>query len=727
MKKTLKIISFIFLSFAILSTALILILNSTTFNVKLDENKLVNSNRTIVFYDNNDKVFAEQSKGLNITTIDSIPSHTINAFIAIEDKRFYNHNGVDYKALLRATFNNLKSGSIKEGASTITQQLIKNTHLSNEKTLKRKITEIKLAKQLEKKFSKNQILETYLNTIYFGDNCYGITSAAMHYFNKTPKELDINESATLAAIVKAPTYYSPFNDLDKSIKRKNLVLSEMLKQNYITKNEFEENINKPLNLSNSATNEYDFLYLTNNEISPYISKNPYKFGSLNIHTTLDTDLQSLLKDILNDYTTNKHEMSVIIMDKNASILAYFSTYGDNKRQIGSIIKPIGVYAPAIEENIVNSCTILCDKKEDFNGYSPSNYNDVYRNNISVKDSLCYSSNICAVKLLNSLGVKKSTDYLNKLGINLSNNDQNLALALGATEKGTKLSDITAAYCAFINKGYFSNPKCTKNIIKQTNKRVFGEDTAYIVSDMLNGAVKYGTAKKLSFTNDNLYAKTGTVGNKNGNTDAYTISFSKNYVLGVWCGAKDGELIPNSISGGTLPAKISADIWNKIEKEKGKQNSIDMPNSVSELNIDKTIYEQDNKIILSDDNAPSRYKLKYLFKNDNLPKEQSSRFTKPKIKSYETSVIDNAIKLELCVTELCGARLYKIISGKKELIFDTKDGNIYIDKKLKPNDINQYIIIPYYQTDNNIFYGKEVVLEKIKTPNLEFGDNWWDYD
>ncbi len=727
MKKTLKIISFVILTIVILFTALILILNTTTFNVKFDENKLINSRRTIVFYDNNERVFAEQSKGLNITTIDDIPSHTINAFIAIEDKRFYTHNGVDYKALLRATLNNLKSGSIKEGASTITQQLIKNTHLTNEKTLKRKITEIKLAKQLEKKYNKNQILETYLNTIYFGDNCYGITSAALHYFNKKPRELNINESAVLAAIVKAPAYYSPFNDLERSVKRKNLVLSEMFNQKFITKEVYEENKNKQLILSNATTNEYDYLYLVNKEISSLISKNPYGFTPLNIHTSFDANLQSALNQTFTEFVKNKCEMSAIIMDKNASVLAYYSTYGDNKRQIGSIIKPIGVYAPVIEENIVNSCTFICDKKEDFNGYSPSNYNDVYRNDISVKDSLCYSSNVCAVKLLNSLGVNKSMQYLNKLGISLSENDKNLSLGLGASEKGAKLSEVVAAYCPFINKGYYTNPKCTKNLIKTVNRKVFGEDTAYVVSDMLSGVVKYGTAKKLQFINDKLCAKTGTVGSKSGNTDAYTVSFSKDYVLGVWCGAKDGALIPNSISGGTLPAKISAEIWKKIENEKGKQTSIDMPNSVSEIEIDKNVYEKYHKIILSDDNAPSRYKLKFFFKNNNIPKEKSNVFSKPKIESYKTSVVNNGIKIELCVTELFGAKLYKIVDGKKELIFDTKDGNIYIDKQLKQNDINQYIIIPYYKTENEIFYGDEVVLEKIKTPNFEFGDDWWDYD
>ncbi len=728
MKKAIKIICFIVCLVFISLISVILVLNSLTIGTKLDKNKLVNTHRTIVYYDNQNNVFAKQSNGVSITNFEEIPSHTINAFIAIEDKRFFKHNGVDYKALIRATVNNINSASIKEGASTISQQLIKNTHLSNEKTLKRKITEIKLSKELEKKYSKKQILEMYLNTIYFGDNCYGITSASMHYFNKNPSELTINESAMLASIVKAPAYYSPFKDLNRAIKRKNLVLSEMFKQKYIDKITYEENANKELNLSTNTNIEYDYLYLLNEETSSYISKNPYGVSALNIHTSFDNYIQRLIKDVFSDYSTTKVDKSAIIMDKNANILAYFSTCGDIKRQLGSVIKPIAVYGPAIEENLVNSCTIICDKKEDFNGYSPSNYNDIYKGNISVKDSLCFSSNVCAVKLLNSLGVNKSVDYLNKLGINLVDTDKNLSLALGATTNGVKLSKITSAYCSLINNGIYNQPLCTTNLNKRRKtEKVFSEDTAYIISDMLNGAVNFGTAKKLSFVNDKLCAKTGTVGNKNGNTDAYTISFSNNFVLGVWCGSKDNKAMPNYITGGTLPAKISAEIWKKIENIKGKQIPLNKPKRVQELDIDKTIYEDENKIVLSDENAPNRYKLRFLFKNNNIPKEQSTTFSCPKIKSYKTSVINNKIKIELCVTELFGAKLYKVINGKKILLLDTKDALCFIDKDLKPNDINQYVIIPYFQGENKTYYGKEIFLEKIKSPNNEFGDNWWDND
>ncbi len=188
---------------------------SLTYNAKIDENKLISLARSIVYYYESGEKMEETSNNTKVISIDELNNYTINAFVAVEDKRFYEHNGIDFKRLLSATINNVKSLSFKEGASTITQQLIKNTHLSSKKTITRKLTEINLAKKLEKKYSKKQILEMYLNTIYFGDNCYGITAASEHYFNKSPKDLSVNESAVLAGIIKAPSHYSPFVDEEK--------------------------------------------------------------------------------------------------------------------------------------------------------------------------------------------------------------------------------------------------------------------------------------------------------------------------------------------------------------------------------------------------------------------------------------------------------------------------------------------------------------------------------
>ena len=230
MKKTIKIFLIVIFSIFLIVSAFLLFFHITLIDVKFDKNRLINLNHTVTCYDSNGEIFSVESNGVSVSDNEEIPEHTKQAFISIEDKRFYKHNGIDFKGLLRATFNNIKSFSLKEGASTISQQLIKNTHLSNEKTLKRKFSEIKLTRELEKQYDKNKILETYLNTIYFGDGCYGITTASKHYFNKSPSELNINESAVLAGIIKAPSNYSPVNNYEKCFERKNLVLKEMLAQ-----------------------------------------------------------------------------------------------------------------------------------------------------------------------------------------------------------------------------------------------------------------------------------------------------------------------------------------------------------------------------------------------------------------------------------------------------------------------------------------------------------------
>ena len=248
MKKSIKLFLLIVSSIILIITCISLSITYQLKDVNLIEKKLINLEQKITYFDHTGQVFAEESGDTIITKSKNIPSYTKNAFIAIEDKRFYNHNGVDYHGVMRAVFNNVKSLSLKEGASTISQQLIKNTHLSHEKTFKRKLKELKLTKQLERKFSKEEILEKYLNTIYFGGNCYGITAAAMHYFDKTPENLNLNESATLAAIIKAPSLYSPITNYEKCFNRKKLVLKEMFNQNYISKTEYEEIKDLPIEI-----------------------------------------------------------------------------------------------------------------------------------------------------------------------------------------------------------------------------------------------------------------------------------------------------------------------------------------------------------------------------------------------------------------------------------------------------------------------------------------------
>ncbi len=735
MKKILKVLLYISIAFVLLLFALSIYLFAITSGTKLDKTKLVNLDNTITYYDINGEIMSEEANYSPVTSIADIPTHVKNAFVAIEDKRFYSHNGIDTKGLFRATLNNIKSLSLKEGASTISQQLIKNTHLSSEKTFKRKIIEMKLAIKLEKEYSKKEILEMYLNTIYFGENCFGITEASQKYFSKSPAELSINEGATLAAIVKAPSHYSPTSNIEKCYKRKNLVLSEMKNQGYISDSEYNENVNKNITLNYQEENNYGYLYLAKKEFTKHIESARFLSKKFNVYTNYNPTQQNLLNEIVNsaDYQCDK---TAVLMDKYANVIAYMSTCGEIYRPLGSTIKPLLVYAPAIETNTVDSCTLINDEKTNFNGYTPSNYNDKYYGNVSVKTALTKSLNVCAVKILNYTGIDRSLNFLKKTDIEISNDDKGLSLALGATEKGATLTQIASAYCTFNNEGNFNTTSCInkieddngniiyRNIKKNTN--IFSADTVTIINDMLKNVVNEGTAKKLSFNQFPLYAKTGTVGNEKGNTDAYTISYSSDYTLGVWFGNYDNSLLNNSITGGSYPAQYSSLIWDSVYKYKEKPKEINTSEQVEEIYLDSISYEQ-LKIEIADDVAPSRYKTKFLFKKSHLPTEKSTRFSLPIIENVNYTINNNEIWFDLSMPEYQNAKIYRENNGYKICVYDTIAGEkIFIDKSVKPDDIYFYSIIPYYNDGITIHYGKEVLLDKIKTPRIKLGaNNWWE--
>ena len=738
MKKALKIILFVFLSIIVLISGFMVYAFSVSNSVKLDESKLINLEYTTSIYDKDGEVYLEQANSKEIVTSKDIPAHVKNAFVAIEDKRFYTHNGVDYKGLFRATIKNITSFSLKEGASTITQQLIKNTHLSGKKTLKRKIQEIALAKKLEKKFSKDQILTSYLNTIYFGDGCFGISNASNRYFSKKVSDLTINEGAILAGLIKAPSTYSPTQNEEKCFNRKNVVLSCMYNQGFISNEEYLKNKEKPINLIiNTEVKLKNYSYLVNNEIDKIILPQTRYQGKLKVFTYLDTTLQNNLEKELTKYDLGT-DKSAIILNSNSNILAYSSTVGEIKRQVGSVIKPLLVYGPAIETDAVCELTPILDEKTDFNGYSPSNYGDKYYGYVSVKDSLAKSLNVPAVKLLNTVGVKKAVSYLNKTAIKVNSTDENLSLALGSTSNGSTLLDVSSSYSVFQNDGNYIKAKCISKIIDEKGKiiykdkdektKVFSNETTFILNDMLHETVTSGTAKKLSLLPFTTYAKTGTVGNDLGNTDAYSISYNKDYILGVWLGNKDNSLMDNSITGGSFPTKIAYDVWNKlyinsIPPEKFSSNT------VKEYLIDKISYDEDHKILLADKNTPKRYVLSGLFKSTDKINKSSKIFSRPIIENVELSVNYNRIIMQLCVKEYYDARVYKLINGKRKLIYDTNTNGekTFTDYDVLENNYYEYVVVPYYEIDGKEFLGEEYFINKIKTPTKFVGDDWWNIE
>lgn len=736
MRKALKIVFIIAAALILSVTVAFGYYLIVTARYELDDDKLVDLERGMIFYDCNGNVIDEQSDGVPVTEIDELPEHLLDSFVAIEDKRFYSHNGTDKKALLRATLNNVKSFSFKEGASTISQQLIKNTHLTSEKTLKRKLIEIKLSRQLEKKYDKKEILEKYLNTIYFGDNNYGITKAARAYFGKSPSELDINESAALAGIVKAPSVYSPFADEEKCNERKNVVLKEMYEQKFISEQDYLKYKGEKIKTAEKETDNYGYLYQVKKELRKFSDECAYKAKKFKVFTAYNPEMQKYIEELLkSDDETAK---SAIILNADGEICAFRSNVPESNRCLGSTIKPLLVYAPAYENGTVYPCTKINDEKTDFSGYSPSNYGDKYYGKVTVRESLAKSLNVCAVKLLNDTGVNKSLSYLKKTDIKLTENDDSLALALGCTEKGATLKEIAAAYGVFQNSGEYSSPVCVLKVDDENGnallkrypdkRRVFSESTANLINDALGLCVKEGTAKKLSFTGVPLCAKTGTVGDDDGNTDAYCVSYNNEYVLGVWFGAKDKTKMDNSVTGGTFPSVTAAKIWEKIYKGKSAPE-LNFGGGTVNKEIDRISYDKDDKIMLADPASPQRYRLCAIFSENNVPKEVSSVFTHPTVETPKLSVNQNEISIRLCQTEYYETLIIR--ESPEVTVYDSlTDGKIdLITDTLSDDKEYSYFIVAYYFDGKEKRFGDKAFIGKVKicvAPVPEDGkSNWWE--
>ncbi len=737
MRIFLKITAIILCTLLIAVAAAFIFYFSITAGERLDTSKLEQTQNIACIYDAQDTKIAEVSFKNASKSVNSkdIPAHVKNAFIAAEDKNFYKHHGLDYRGIARALFKNLQARSFKQGGSTISQQLVKNTQLSSEKTIVRKLKEIKLTKQLERKYTKDQILEMYLNSIYFGHACYGIAGAAEFYFGKSVSELTIDEGALLAAIIRSPSNYSPFSNPEKCLSARNAVLRKMFALGYISESDCELASDRPLPAQRDTKQTADtYIAAVYEELETLPFYDPYKFlDGCKIYTYMDSELQSYAENLKTD--ADRSGKSIIILNNKAcGISAYFTSEGNIARQPGSVIKPLAVYAPAIEENLISPATPVLDEKTDFSGYAPFNYKDIYNGYVSARDALAQSMNIPAVKILNELGVDIGERYLRRVGLPINENDKSLALALGGISEGFTLQDVAAAYAVFANGGIYTRPAFIREIRaedgtilysrKQENSRVYSEDTAYLISDMLRSAVTYGTAKKLASLPFYICAKTGTCGTEKGNTDAWTISYTSEHTVGVWMGNADNSL--TDITGGGLPCHYAL-LLNKKIYENLSPRQPDACEKVIECRLDKASYEKDHVLRLAALNQPEIYTFTDLFRSSNLPSETSTRFSSPS-DSPKISYKNNTIKIELCQTEYYDYLVKRTINGKTSTIFDGKLQECFRDSDIEANKIYTYSIIPYFiGADGEKIYGQEIILPSVNTKKntSPVPDRWWE--
>ena len=574
----------------------------------------------------------------------AIPEDLKKALIATEDRKFYQHSGVDLKGILRAVISDIRARKFVEGASTITQQLAKTLFLTSRKTVLRKIKEAFLAFQLERRYTKDEILELYLNQVYFGSGAYGVESAARIFFGKPAKDLTLAQCALIAALPKSPSRYSPLIDKDLAIKRRNIVLKQMKDTGIICEAAFTQAKQEqiyPVKQNNNLVKAPYFVDYIKNFLETTLGASSLYKGGLTVYTTLDFNLQKAaehaaangLLALENRMKAQKiknpaPECALISLDvQSGGILAMiggknfdkspFNRATSARRQPGSAFKPI-VYAYAIEHNFPQSKLIL-DAPVSFKiatrrHWRPENFSGNYKGEITLRMALSLSQNIPAIRLIETLGPSSVARFGYTLGIE-SPLYPNLSLALGTSE--VTLINLTAAYSVFPNKGELIRPYGVMEVVDQSGRLVFrvkplkkvamSRAGAAIMTDMLKGVIQEGTGKKARKVTRPVAGKTGTT---NGYKDALFIGFSPSIATGVWVGQDVFVTIGKRETGAKAALPIWIEFMTKALDRKPFQY-FDMPDDLIKVRMDPVTG------LLASDDSPGA--VEALFKKGTEPK------------------------------------------------------------------------------------------------------------
>lgn len=526
--------------------------------------------------------------------IDEVPEHFKQALIATEDKNFYSHHGYDLTGLVRSTIQNVLAGHVVQGASTITQQLARILFLSNEKTFDRKIKEIIIAARIEKSIPKDKILEMYLNNVYLGSGAYGAEGAAQTYFNKKLSKCNLPELALIAGLPQAPSVYSPFNNMDLAIKRRNQVLLRMYKMKYISKEEYEKAKAAKVKLTDVprfyTTNKAPYFtdYVMKELESMGFDETDISQGGYKIITTLDYKTQEKLNEVILKNMkayglTRKNQQAAVFSFSpiDGRIIAYAGgkNYTESQydrvqaiRPAGSAFKPF-VYATALEKGMTPN-DLIEDRPITIGDWSPKNYGSNYRGKIPLYSALTISSNVCAVRLIKEVGIRAVIQTARTLGITTPL-EYDYTIALGSN--GSKLFELTRAYGAFANGGYVVQPFAVERIETSRGKVVYRAPkakasrqlslkTAAEMTAILKTVVEKGTGRGANIGVP-CAGKTGTTDNYK---DASFVGYTPTVVTGVWVG-NDDNTTTHSVQGGSVPARIWHDVMLTAIEQFGKSD------------------------------------------------------------------------------------------------------------------------------------------------------------
>jgi len=667
----------------------------------IDINSLTANASSQVFYidsEGNERPLTTLSAEQSRIWVDSkdIPQDMKDAIVSIEDERFYTHKGFDLKRTTRAFFEYIKNKITRKpttfGGSTITQQLVKNITQQRDRTAARKIMEISRAVNLEKKISKDKILELYLNSIYLSQGCEGVQAASHKFFGKPVSELNLAECASIAGITQYPSLYDPLINPENNKEKQELVLSKMLELGYIDQNEHDEAVAFKLNftefdpdeLATGAINSYFVDHLINEILDDLVEKGYSEAmaskmiysGGLKIVATVDPNVQRAMEDVFentdnfpNSTGSNPAQASMAVLDpqtgqikglvggigkKTGNLVLNRAT--QTLRQPGSTIKPIGVYAPAFEYGIINPADIYEDKAITYGGWTPRNYDHKYYGDVSVRVALRRSLNTIPVQILNEMGADRSFNFLtNKLGItSLVKHETNSEgkvfsdiglsqLALGGLTHGISVLELTAAYAPFANRGIYSVPHCYTSVTDSEGKEILSaytestlalsEKAAFVTSMLLKEVVTSGTGGGAQLPSGMFTAgKTGTTSD---NHDRWFVGYTPHYVASVWYGYDT----PQSISASGNPC---IPVWRSVMTEINKGKPMASPAAPSGVKYANYCTKTG---LLPGDNCGEEVSSCW-FIAGNLPKEKctSSHKTEEELKAEEEAKANEENKL-----------------------------------------------------------------------------------
>ena len=695
--------------------------------VDFDVYRITGCDRTSIIYDGQSDVVTRLHGVQDRTwvSISELQPSTVYAFISAEDARFFEHEGVDVIRIAGAIVADIKAGSYVQGASTISQQLIKLSHLTSEKTISRKAEEAALAYEMERQYSKEDILEMYLNYVYFGGGYYGIEAAAEGYFGVHASDLTLDQSAMLAGILKSPSGYAPHINYAASINRRNNILRLMQDYGYITDDEKKQAAAKRPTILHDKNEEYSGYYtdaVTKSAAALMgITVDELIRGGYSIYSAMDSDIQHYCEEMFKNgelFPAEDSEAAIVVLEPSTGMVVAmvggrsytggisFNRATDIRRQPGSVIKPVIAYAPAFEYLNYTAADMILDEETTFADYTPSNYGNKYYGWVTVREAVTKSLNVPAVKTLSAVGVYRAKDFAKRCGIEFDDKDDSLALALGGFTYGVSPLQIAGAYSCFASGGIYNTPTLIKKITdrngltvyeyRQDSRRVMSEANAYILTSMLKSVVTEGTGHRLNTLDIPIAGKTGTVGLANGNRDAWMAGYTPEYTAVVWQGYDSDRLglLPSSATGGTYPALMLYELFNHIYPD-GRSGDFEKPESVKQYSIDAKTLKKQHKAVLANAMTPQSSRITEYFTEETAPEDVSGYWAVPGSAQNLLAVREEGgvmVSFD-CPDDFGMYTLWRSEAGKAEkplMTWDGREGHIeYIDAAVKPGKGYRY--------------------------------------